>query len=83
MMAHWDLAGLEDDLVRLNVPVALVAGRRDRTVSAVEADVVHRRLPDSEVTVMDACGHLAHEEAPKEVARVTIDFARRHGVLVA
>ena len=82
MMAHWDLAGLEDELVRVNVPVALVAGRKDGTVSAAEADIVHRRLPQSEVHVLDACGHLAHEEAPVEVARVVIDFARRHGVLV-
>jgi magnesium chelatase accessory protein len=81
MMAAWDLAALERDLTRLDVPVALLVGGRDRTVSPVEAQVVAERLPRAEVQRMPAYGHLMHEEAPAEVAAAVVDFARRHGVL--
>jgi magnesium chelatase accessory protein len=83
MMAHWDLTALEQALDQLEVPVALVAGRRDGTVSPAEATIVQRRLPDAEVHFLDACGHLAHEESPDEVAQLVIDFAHRRGALAA
>lgn len=81
MMAAWDLAALERDLTRLDVPVALLVGGRDRTVSPVEAEVVAQRLPWAEVRRLPPYGHLMHEEAPAEVAAAVFDFARRHGVL--
>lgn len=81
MMAAWDLVALDRDLERLNVPVALLVGGRDRTVSPVEAKVVAQRLPHAEVRRMPGYGHLMHEEAPAEVAVAVFDFGRRHRVL--
>lgn len=81
MMAAWDLAALERDLTQLDVPVALLVGGRDRTVSPVEAQVVAQRMPQAEVRRLPSYGHLMHEEVPEEVAAAVFDFARRHGVL--
>jgi magnesium chelatase accessory protein len=81
MMAAWDLAAIERELAQLDVPVALLVGGRDRTVSPVEAQVVARRVPRAEVRRLPEYGHLMHEEAPAEVAAAVFDFARRHGVL--
>lgn len=81
MMAAWDLVALDRDLERLDVPVALLVGGRDRTVSPAEAQVVAQRLPRAEVRRLPGFGHLMHEEAPAKVAEFVIDFARRQGVL--
>jgi len=81
MMAAWDLVALDRELERIDVPVALLVGGRDRTVSPVEAQVVAQRLPRAEVRRLPAYGHLMHEEAPSKVAAVVIDFARRQGIL--
>lgn len=81
MMAAWDLEALDRDLERLDVPVALLVGGRDRTVSPLEAQVIVQRLSRAEVRRLPAYGHLMHEEAPGKVADIVIDFARRQGVL--
>ena len=81
MMAAWDLAALERDLPQLDVPVALLVGGRDRTVSPVEAQVVAQRVPRAEVRRFPAYGHLMHEEAPDEVATAVFEFARAQAVL--
>jgi magnesium chelatase accessory protein len=76
MMAAWDLAPLERDLPRLDVPLALLVGDRDTSVSPAEAAVVQRRVPHGELRPLAGCGHLAHEEAPQRVAQEVLDFLR-------
>jgi magnesium chelatase accessory protein len=78
MMAHWDLAPLAQQLSSLDVPVALVVGSNDGTVRPDEAAVLLRRLPCAELHSLPARGHLVHEEAPAEVARLVMAFMRRH-----
>jgi magnesium chelatase accessory protein len=68
MMAHWDLRALAHDLPRLAPPLHLLAGARDRAVPPAQARRVAARCRQARVTVLDGVGHLAHEEAPADVA---------------
>ncbi|MGF1650326.1 MAG: alpha/beta fold hydrolase BchO [Hyphomicrobiaceae bacterium] len=68
MMAQWDLEGLERDLPQLDVPLLLIAGQSDRTVSPADAETIARRVRSAEVLRLPDLGHLAHEEAPETVA---------------
>jgi magnesium chelatase accessory protein len=81
MMAGWDLRTLERELSRLAVPLVLVVGENDRTVSPAEARRLHARLPAAEFRSLPGLGHLAHEEAPRRVAAIVLEFARRVGAL--
>lgn len=71
MLAHWNLQPLAARLCHLPVPVALLAGERDR---AVPLEQVRRSLallqgsPSPRLTVLPGAGHLAHEEDPPSVA---------------
>lgn len=78
MMARWDLESLASDLPRLDVPLLLLVGERDATVSPAEARRVQRRVPGSRVHTLTGLGHLAHEEAPDDVAGRIVEFAREH-----
>ena len=69
MMAHWDLQSLEPDLPRLAVPLTLVVGDNDQTVSPADADRVCALLPTARLVHLPGLGHLAHEERPDDVAR--------------
>lgn len=71
MMAHWDLPTFADRLPTLAVPVALLAGARDRAVPAAQAQRVLallRRSPAAGLSMLHNAGHLAHEEQPTAVA---------------
>jgi magnesium chelatase accessory protein len=80
MMARWDLRPLVADLPRLSMPLVLVVGEADRTVSPFEARQVERLLPTARIVSLPALGHLAHEEAPDRVAELIADCAKSAGV---
>ncbi|NDW05785.1 alpha/beta fold hydrolase BchO [Jiella pacifica] len=70
MMANWDLEGLRRDLPRLAVPLTLVAGTRDRAIPPEVSRRVERMVRGAAVETLPGLGHLAHEEAPAQVAAV-------------
>lgn len=75
MMARWDLQALQDALPRLAVPLHQVVGERDRTVPPADARRVQQLLAHAAAgtsATMAGLGHLAHEEQPREVARVLL-----------
>jgi magnesium chelatase accessory protein len=81
MMASWDLHELEREIQRLDVPLTLVVGGNDGTVSPDEAGRVRARLSHARIVTLPKLGHLAHEERPAEVAELLIRLAREAGVL--
>jgi magnesium chelatase accessory protein len=81
MMARWDLRPLVADLPRLAPALTLVVGAADRTVAPLEARLVQQRVSSARVVSLPGLGHLAHEEAPQQVAALVIDCARRAGAL--
>lgn len=68
MMAAWDLEALQRDLPRLDVPLHLLVGQEDRTVSPAEAERVRKFVPAATMQSLPGLGHLAHEEQPDAVA---------------
>ena len=72
MMANWDLPSLERDLPRLRVPLFLIVGSRDRTISPENAFEIRKRVPGSHVECLVGLGHLAHEEKPDQVAELVL-----------
>jgi magnesium chelatase accessory protein len=68
MMARWDLGALLRDLPRLDLPVTLAVGLRDRAVPPETAEEVARLLPRAEIRRFPALGHLMHEEEPDAAA---------------
>lgn len=76
MMANWDLFRLERNLRRLDVPLVLVAGSRDRAIAPEDAFKVQDLVPHATVMVLRGLGHLAHEERPAEIAEIIVRTAR-------
>jgi magnesium chelatase accessory protein len=81
LMANWNLEPLEAALPGLALPVLLAHGERDATIPPSVAIKVSKRLPAAELKLLPLLGHLAHEEDPALHAELTLDFARRHGIL--
>ncbi|MEL6317172.1 MAG: alpha/beta fold hydrolase, partial [Pseudomonadota bacterium] len=77
MMANWDLAPLVADLARLEAPVDFITGASDRTVPPEVSRALADRLPGATLVELDGLGHLAHEEAPDEIAALIEEIAGR------
>jgi magnesium chelatase accessory protein len=67
LMADWDLDPLWAGLGGIRTPVQLIAGADDRMVPAWQSARVRERLCDAQLTELAGLGHLAHEEAPRQV----------------
>lgn len=75
MMAHWDLHAFERDLPKLQQRLLLIAGEKDKAVDLRDAEQVAGRMAGARLLRLSNLGHLAHEEAPVEVARIVFDLA--------
>jgi pimeloyl-ACP methyl ester carboxylesterase len=62
-----ELDALRDVLPRIQTPVQIISGRRDRVVPLANAEYLHERLPRSELRVVDS-GHFIWEDAADEYA---------------
>jgi magnesium chelatase accessory protein len=80
MMASWDLAPLLKDLPRLQSPLHLVTGGRDKAVSPREADSIAAIVERTTVERLGDLGHLAHEEDAARVAGIIARYANPEGV---
>lgn len=75
MMADWDLDALERDLPKLAVPLLLVHGAGDAMIPLSAAQAAAAMVPGARVETLGGLGHLAHEEAPDQVAELIAAFA--------
>jgi len=71
-----ELPKLAELLPRIETPVQIIAGGRDRVVPLVNAEFLAERLPHSALTMVDA-GHFVWEEAPGEYASIVTDWVER------
>lgn len=81
MMANWDLEPLGRRLPKLDLPVMLVAGDKDRAVPPGDADQLAEKLPNAQVVRQPGLGHLSHEEAPDEAAALIEEQAALCGLI--
>jgi pimeloyl-ACP methyl ester carboxylesterase len=65
------------DLEKVRCPVLLVWGRHDLPVFQTGADRVLDTVPDSQLEVIEDCGHCPQVEAPERLLELLIDFPGR------
>lgn len=80
MMANWDLRTLRRDLPKLDVPLHLVVADNDKAVDPRQAADVASRCRHATITRLARVGHLAHEEAPEQVAELMLQDLQQCGV---
>ncbi len=74
MMAQWSLAELNRALPQITTPTLFIHGANDEAVGVDVAKRAAKAMPNADVSVLDAVGHLAHEEAPERVAQEVRQF---------
>ncbi len=72
MLSRWDLTTLPAELERLRPPLLLIAGQNDRAVPAQQLLALAQRLPNARCQVVEAAGHLLHEDRPDAVGALVM-----------
>jgi len=62
------------------IPILLVWGDRDCTVSLSSAIRLNRKLRASELIVLPGCGHSVFEESPEESNRIMLEWLGRRSL---
>jgi triacylglycerol lipase len=63
-----ETAHLERDVAGLATPTLIVWGMQDRVLDPSGAEILHRALPNSRITLMPGIGHMPMLEAPHQAA---------------
>lgn len=61
-------------LQEISAPTLIIHGSRDRIVPVARARAAHERLPDSDLRIMEGCGHWPPRERPEEFNRIVGEF---------
>jgi pimeloyl-ACP methyl ester carboxylesterase len=70
---------LSERLKEVRQPVLVITGDDDRIVPTAESIRLAEELPDAELVVIPACGHVPQEECPEEFLAATTSFISRLG----
>lgn len=68
MMANWDLPALREQMGAVRNRVLLLHGANDPAIPPDWARDAAGWLPDARLELLPRLGHLAHEEAPQDIA---------------
>jgi pimeloyl-ACP methyl ester carboxylesterase len=66
--------GIEARLPDLTVPLLIVTGDDDTWVPTEDTIALAESVPAADLAVLEACGHVAHEECPDRFAEIVRDW---------
>ncbi|MCX8181953.1 MAG: alpha/beta hydrolase [Candidatus Methanomethyliaceae archaeon] len=85
MAENWDYAlwqytlasrdlRLSENLSRISVPVLIITGTEDQIIPPSYAERLASEIPGARLVKIEQCGHIPHEEKPKEFLSVVTAF---------
>jgi 3-oxoadipate enol-lactonase len=77
--ACYGLASRRDStslLSEIKIPALIVAGSEDALIPSAQAETMHREIRDSQLVVVERCGHLINLEQPDVLDQVVTNFLK-------
>lgn len=69
---------LRPEVAGMKLPVCLIWGKEDHITPPFVAEEYHKLLPDSELNIIENCGHAAMMEKPEEFNAILERFLAKH-----
>ncbi len=76
MTAGRDL--MDFQLYRIHAPTLVVWGAEDQLIPLTVGEALHHHLANSNLLIVQDCGHLAPSECSKPILKGTLDFLQSH-----
>ena len=71
----WSIESLLPDI---HCPVLAVQGRDDEYGTLAQVDAIARAVPQTELLILDDCGHSPQRDQPERLTRAVLEFMARH-----
>ena len=71
---RWDAERISNDAQRVQQPTLILWGENDREVPLQNGELLHQKIDGSRLVVFRNCGHLPHEEFPREFTEIVSQF---------
>jgi pimeloyl-ACP methyl ester carboxylesterase len=71
---RWDAERISQDAHKIEQPTLILWGENDREVPLSNGESLQQEIEDSRLIVFRNCGHLPHEEFPREFTEVVSAF---------
>ncbi len=68
---------MRKDIPLMNLPVCLIWGKNDNVTPVAVGEEFHQLLPNSELHLLDHCGHAPMMEKPQEFNEISFGFYQR------
>jgi len=65
---------INDHLGELKVPTLVITGDHDQVIPTKDSIAISKNISEAELKVIPACGHIPHEEKPREFMETVSDF---------
>ena len=69
-------AFLESRIKEIKHPVLVVWGRHDRFINVRLGELLHERLPNSRLEILEESGHFVHMDTPEKLLKVSKSFLK-------
>jgi 2-hydroxy-6-oxonona-2,4-dienedioate hydrolase len=69
---------LREEITKMQLPVCLIWGKEDSITPAFVGEEFHKLLPNSELNIIEHCGHAPMMERPKEFNEILERFLKRY-----
>jgi pimeloyl-ACP methyl ester carboxylesterase len=75
-----EATAFENKLPNVTIPTLILFGAHDKVVPPANADLLAKKIPNSQVVILPDAGHFFPMEVPEEAAHVIIDFVQKEVV---
>jgi pimeloyl-ACP methyl ester carboxylesterase len=65
---------IADNLGKITCPTLIIWGQQDRIIPVAHAQVAKNGIPNSELQILDPCGHMPHFERPDDYNKLLLEF---------
>lgn len=68
-----------DQLSKIKVPTLIIHGNQDFAIDLKMARLLHEKIPNSTLKIMEGIGHCTMMEKPDEFNKIVLEFLERLG----
>ena len=67
-----------NDLPKIKAPTLIITAGRDRTKPDIYSKMMHKKIANSELKVIEGAGHVVNWEKPEEFNKIVLEFLEKH-----
>jgi pimeloyl-ACP methyl ester carboxylesterase len=68
---------INEHLIEIKIPTLVITGDHDQVIPTRYSIAVSKNIADAKLKIVDSCGHIPHEEKPKEFMESVSAFLRQ------